>query len=230
VSLADQLAKLKHDFEAKAPPETIEKIHRATAELARSGILERTLKKGDLAPEFVLPDVNGVPVSSADLRRNGPLIVSFFRGKWCPYCNLELSALAKIYPRVKELGAELVVISPQKSEFSADLVKPYRIGFPILRDFHNEIAEQFGIAFTLPEYLDALYREFGNDSKAWNETEVWQLPIPARFLITPDGTIADAEVNPDYTVRPEPETILERLKALKAPGVIQNPTKDVLRA
>lgn len=111
------------------------------------------------------------------------------------------------------MGAELVVLSPQKSEFSAAMVKSYRIAFPMLRDFHNEVAAKFGVAFTLPDYLDALYRKFGDDPVAWNDTETWQLPMPSRFIIDQNGTIVDVEVNPDYTVRPEPETILEVLGA-----------------
>jgi len=103
------------------------------------------------------------------------------------------------------------VLSPQKSEFSAEMLKGYRIGFPMLRDFQNKVAAAFGVAFTLPEYLDAIYRGFGLDPLVWNETKVWQLPMPARFIIRPDGIIADSEVNPDYTIRPEPETILEIL-------------------
>ena len=95
------------------------------------------------------------------------------------------------------------------------MVKTYRIEFPLLRDFHNEVAAKFGIVYTLPDYLDALYREFGNDPVEWNDTETWQLPMPARFIINRNGIIADAEVNPDYTIRPEPETILDALKGIE---------------
>jgi peroxiredoxin len=109
----------------------------------------------------------------------------------------------------------MVVLSPEKAEFSALLVKSYRIEFPVLRDFHNEVAAKFGIAFTLPDYLDALYREFGNDPMEWNDTQTWQLPMPARFIIEPAGTIVDVDVDPDYTVRPDPETILQVLRTLE---------------
>ncbi len=109
-----------------------------------------------------------------------------------------------------------MVLSPQKSEFSAEMMKTHHLSFPMLRDLHNEVAKKFGIAFTLPDYLDALYRQFGNDPAAWNDTESWQLPMPARFIIGRDGIIVDAEVNPDYTERPEPETILEVLGTLKS--------------
>jgi peroxiredoxin len=119
-----------------------------------------------------------------------------------------------VYPQIKGMGAELVVLSPQKREFSAEMAKTMRLPFPMLRDLHNEVAAKFGIAFTLPDYLDALYRQFGNDPVAWNETPTWQLPMPARFIIARDGTIVDAEVNPDYTERPEPETILEILRTI----------------
>lgn len=107
------------------------------------------------------------------------------------------------------------MLSPQKSEFSAAMAKTYHLSFPMLRDLHNHVATQFGIAFPLPDYLDALYRQFGNDPAAWNDTESWQLPMPGRFIIGRDRIIVDADVNPDYTVRPEPETILEVLGTLK---------------
>jgi peroxiredoxin len=94
------------------------------------------------------------------------------------------------------------------------MVKTYHIEFPMLRDFHNEVAAKFGIAYTLPDYLDALYRGFGNDSREWNDSETWQLPMPARFIINQEGTIVDAEVNPDYTIRPEPDTILDVLRTI----------------
>jgi peroxiredoxin len=113
------------------------------------------------------------------------------------------------------MGAELVVLSPQRREFSVEMVKRYRIEFPMLRDFQNKVAAKFGVAFKLPDYLDALYRQFGNDPFEWNETETWQLPMPSRFILKPDGIIADSEVNPDYTTRPEPETMLEVLRALE---------------
>jgi peroxiredoxin len=106
------------------------------------------------------------------------------------------------------------VLSPQKREFSAEMVKQYRIAFPLLRDYQDKVAGEFGVAFTLPNYLDAIYRGFGLDPLEWNDTQVWQLPMPARFIIRPDGVIADSEVNPDYTVRPEPDTILEILKTI----------------
>ena len=96
------------------------------------------------------------------------------------------------------------------------MVKTYRIGFPLLRDFQNNVAAEFGVAFTLPDYLDAIYRGFGLDSEEWNETKAWQLPMPARFFIRPDGAIADSEVNPDYTIRPEPEMILDVFKTMES--------------
>jgi peroxiredoxin len=123
-------------------------------------------------------------------------------------------ALAKVYPQIQAMGAELVVLSPQKREFSAEMVKTMRLPFPMLRDLRNEVAATFGIAFTLSDALDALYRKFGNDPVAWNDTPTWQLPMPARFIIATDGTILDAEVNPDYTQRPEPQTIVEILSTI----------------
>lgn len=109
------------------------------------------------------------------------------------------------------------MLSPQKSEYSADMVKTHRIGFPMLRDLHNEVAAKYGVAFTFPDYLNDVYEhDFGINSMEWNDTPTWQLPMPSRFIIDPGGTIVDAEADPDYTIRPEPETILDVLNRLRA--------------
>ena len=170
------------------------------------------LKAGDRAPSFTLTDPEGQPVSSDTLLERGPLVISFYRGVWCPYCNMELQALQEALPRFENLGAQLVAISPQTAANSRKSVRQNALGFPILSDPHNAVAAAFGLRFALPDYLVDLYRSLKNDLPAFNGDPSWTLPMPGRFVVGPDGVILYAEVNPDYTRRPEPEAMLPALR------------------
>ena len=224
MSLQTRLDAFKADFEAGKPPyseprSVIETMHRATAELKASGAAERALKVGDQAPPFTLKDPEGREVSSAALLAQGPLIVSFYRGVWCPYCNMELEALEAARPAFERLGAKLVAISPQTPVNSRKSVRQNALGFPILSDTHNDVAAAFGLRFNLPGYLVELYKSLKNDLPNFNGDPSWTLPMPARYVIAPDGTILYAEVNPDYTRRPEPEDMLPALEKAAAIAV-----------
>ena len=217
MTLQAKLDAFKADFQAgkppyNVPPSVIETMHRATAELIASGAATRALKAGDHAPAFALNDPDGHPVSSADLLANGALVVSFYRGVWCPYCNMELQALQAALPEFQKLGASLVAISPQTAVNSRKSVRQNELGFPILSDTHNDVAAAFGLRFELPEYLVDLYKGLKNDLPAFNGDPSWTLPMPARYVIGQNGTILYAEVNPDYTRRPEPEDMLPALR------------------
>ncbi|AQS87971.1 alkyl hydroperoxide reductase [Neoasaia chiangmaiensis NBRC 101099] len=217
MSLQAKLDAFKADFEAGKPPynvphAVIEVMHRATAELIAAGAAEKALKAGDRAPGFTLNDPEGNPVSSADLLAKGPLVVSFYRGVWCPYCNMELQALEAALPSFRELGANLIAISPQTAVNSRKSVRQNALDFPILSDTHNDVAAKFGLRFALPDYLVELYRNLKNDLPGFNGDDSWTLPMPGRFVIGQDSVILYAEVNPDYTRRPEPEDMLPALR------------------
>jgi peroxiredoxin len=217
MSLQAKLDAFKADFEAGKPPynaprAVIETMHRATAELIASGAAGRALKAGDKAPAFTLKDPDGNPIASADLLAKGPLVVSFYRGVWCPYCNMELQALQAALPDFQAAGASLVAISPQTAPNSRKSQRNNGLGFPILSDERNEVAAAFGLRFRLPDYLIELYKGFKNDLPVINGDESWTLPMPGRFVIGQDGVILYAEVNPDYTQRPEPSDLLPALR------------------
>lgn len=223
MSLQTQLDAFKADFEAGKPPynvpySVIETMHRATRELIASGAAQRALKAGDTAPVFKLPDAEGHIVSSAALLKNGPLVVSFYRGVWCPYCNMELQALQSALPGFREAGASIVAISPQTAPNSRKSMRQNALDFPILSDARNDVAASFGLRFELPDYLVALYQSLKNDLPAFNGDPSWTLPMPGRFVIGQDGVIAYAEVNPDYTQRPDPSELMPALNALTAPS------------
>ncbi|RUL69413.1 peroxiredoxin-like family protein [Dyella choica] len=217
MSLQATLDAFKADFRAgkppyNAPPEIHPIMERATQELIASGQAGRALKAGDRAPNFILNDAHGQPVSSRELLAQGPLVISFYRGVWCPYCNFELQALEAALPAIRATGASLVAISPQIAVNSLKSTRTHKLSFPILSDTHNDVAAAFGIRYALPNYLVELYRQLKNNLPAFNGEDSWTLPIPARYVVAPDGTIVYAEVNPDYTHRPEPEELLPVLK------------------
>jgi len=220
MSLRDKLAAFKVNFESGGPPYHApawihQQMHRATDELIASGAAERATKVGDTAPAFVLDDAEGQPVSSTRLLAEGPLIVTFYRGIWCPYCNLDLQALQEALPIFRRLGASLVAISPQTAPNSRRSMRENKVEYPILSDLGNEVAASFGLRFTMPGYLQELYRDrFKTDLSNVNGDPSWTLPMPARFLIDQDGVIAYAEVNPDYTNRPDPEELLPAIERI----------------
>lgn len=221
MSLQAKLDAFKADFEAgkppyNVPPSVIETMRRATAELKASGAAQRALKLGDKAPAFTLEDADGNEVRSADLLRQGPLIASFYRGVWCPYCNMELQALEAVRPEYEKRGARLVAISPQIAANSRKSMRQNKLGFPILSDSNGQVAAAFGLRFELPDYLVDLYKYLKNDLPSFNDDPSWTLPMPARYVIGQDGTVLYANVNPDYTQRPEPKDLLPALQQAKA--------------
>jgi peroxiredoxin len=206
MSLQEKLDAFKADFEAGKPPynvprSVIETMHRATAELIASDLASRAKKAGDVAPSFSLRDPEGNVVSLAELLKKGPVVLSFYRGVWCPYCNMELQALEAAKQAFDKYGASLVAISPQTAPNSRKSVRQNKLSFPILSDVKGEVGEAFGLRFELPDYLVALYKGLKNDLPTFNDDPSWTLPMPARYVIGQDGTILYSEVNPDYTRR-----------------------------
>jgi peroxiredoxin len=193
----------------------LEAMHRATAELIASGQAQRAKRAGDRAPEFTLNDPDGKPVSSRELLKQGPLVVSFYRGVWCPYCNLALQALQAALPDITTRGARVVAISPQTAPNSRKSQRDNRLAFPIFSDVKSEVANAFGLRFALADYLVEVYKGFKNDLPTFNNDPSWVLPMPARYVIGTDGVIAYADVNPDYTRRPDPSELLPVLDRLR---------------
>jgi peroxiredoxin len=220
MALQDRLDAFKADFIAgklgfKPTPERLAAMARATAELVDSGQAQKAKKAGDTAPEFTLNDPDGKPVSSRELLATGPLVLSFYRGVWCPYCNIELQALQTALGEIEKRGASLIAISPQTAANSRRSQRENKLSFPILSDVRSEVADAFGLRFALPDYLVATYKSFGNNLAVVNDDPSWVLPMPARYVIGTDGIIAYSEVNPDYTHRPDPSELLPVLDRLR---------------
>lgn len=220
MALQDRLDAFKADFisgkwRRQPTKEVLDTMSRATAELIASGQAQRAKRAGDVAPEFTLLDPEGDRVASRELLASGPLVVSFYRGVWCPYCNLELQALQEALPEITARGAKLVAVSPQTAANSRKSQRDNKLEFPILSDVRSEVANAFGIRFSLPDYLVELYKGFGNNLPVVNDDPSWVLPMPARYVIGRDGVIAYSEVNPDYTHRPDPTELLPVLDRLR---------------
>jgi len=213
--LADQLAAFKSGFKQRAAPQRVALMEAATAALRASGIEESALNVGDQAPAIDLPDALGRVFSLADTWQRGPLVVVFYRGGWCPYCNLELRAWQERLPRLLQLGASLVAISPQTPDNSLSTAEKNALAFPVLSDSALQAAHAFGIGFTLPPELATLYASVGNDLPVLNGNGQWVLPIPATYVVGRDGRIAMTHVEADYRERAEPADVLAVVDRLR---------------
>ena len=213
MSLTEQLAEFSAKGLASMPEEVRTTMQGALAELIESGIAEQALGEGDIVPDFKLPNHRGETVSLSDLLADGPLVISFYRGGWCPYCNIEMKALQEKLPEITDLGAQLVAVSPELPDNSMSTAEKNAISFDILSDLGNTVADAFGLVFTLPASLQPLYQNFGIDLTQNNGDDSLTLPIPATYVVGQDRKIIHAYVEMDYSKRLEPATVVEVLKA-----------------
>lgn len=216
MKLQDKLDAFSADLIAsgKIPGPIVTQLMDGIKEQVASGKADLALKAGDTAPTFTLKDPDGASVSSATLLVRGPLVVSFYRGVWCPYCNLELQALEAARSDIEARGASVVAISMQNAVNSRKSVRGNKLGFPILIDAGGAVAAEFGLRYSLKPDLIELYKTLGNDLAVINGETSWSLPMPGRYVIGQDGVVAYAEVNPDYTHRPDPGDLLPVLDQL----------------
>ena len=213
MTLRDELDKQRAATVQKIPEETLSVMVGATRELIASGIAERSTGEGSAAPSFSLPNAQGEPVASESLWEEGPAVVSFYRGGWCPYCNVELRALQQRLPEIEALGARLVAITPETPDNALSTQEKNEIGFEVLSDGGNAVASAFGLTFRLPDAVNDIYRnQFGIDLEASNGDASQTLAIPATFVIGKGGKVLKAFVDADYTRRAEPDEIIAALK------------------
>lgn len=214
-TLQHKLDEFKAKFKTQAPAEAFEAFGRSTQELIDSGQADRTLKAGDMVPDFVLTDSDGNDVALKDLLTKGPVVMSFYRGVWCPYCNLELQSLEQVAADIRDRGATLIAISMQGAADSRKSQEDNKLSFPILTDQNGELANKLGIRWTLQDYVVPMHEGFGVELPRIHGDGQWNLPMPARYVVDTNGTIAYSEVNPDYTRRPEPADLFPVLDKLK---------------
>ncbi|MFI5550441.1 peroxiredoxin-like family protein [Streptomyces sp. NPDC051738] len=195
------------------PAEIREIMQRAGQYLADSGQADRALAVGDKAPRFSLPSATGQTLSLDDLLVDGPVVLTFYRGAWCPYCNIALRSLQQHHEAITARGARLVAVSPQIPDESLSLTEKHDLAFDVLSDVGSDTAKQYGLAFDLPDDLAAVYDKLGFDLQRVNDGHPRTLPLPATYVIDRDGVIRWAFVNTDYTTRAEPADILAALDA-----------------
>ena len=213
-SLGPNLAAMRIKF-AKLLPAEASAVTNAHFEHLRAQAMDGVKRVGDQAPEFELFDGTGEMASSSALLSKGPLVVSFTRGSWCPYCTEEVKALNVAYDQFRALGAELVVISPQTQQRAAKQTEAMGLTFSLLSDAKNATAKEFGLAYLLPDDLKEVYLHvFKTDLSRINADSEWTLPIPARVVIDQQGVIRDIKAEPDYRFRPEPSDTVEVLRSL----------------
>ena len=212
-ALQDQLDEITANTRNLVQPERMAVSERAVAELLASCIEERILPVGAIAPEFTLPDASGRPVRSADLLALGPLVLNFFRGRWCAYCVTELEAWRDLYPALRESGALLAAIGPQTARQSDFMVGQHGLPFPVLTDAGCALAEQFGLAYTIPEYHRDYYRSILVNIPFVNGDQSWRLILPATYVLARDRRVLYARAYADFRVRPEPEEALAAAQA-----------------
>jgi peroxiredoxin len=213
LTLNDQLDSLTAKLRAMVPAERLAVVDLAAEELIYSGRAGRALKAGDHAPAFELPDGDGMLWRSEDLLRGGPVAIVFFRGRWCAYCNAQLSALREIHPQIAEAGASLVAISPQTQKHSYMTRDMHKLRFPVLSDAGNQVARKFGLVYRLSPEMQAMYESIMTKLPGYNGDQSWELPLAATYVVQKDGKILWARVDADWRKRPEPGEILQVLSA-----------------
>ncbi|MEM9092419.1 MAG: peroxiredoxin-like family protein [Cyanobacteria bacterium P01_F01_bin.53] len=214
MTLTTDLQAYQAQFKTKAPAEVQGVMATATENLAASGIIDRSLKVGDRIPAITLPDATGKSFSVQEALAQGPVVIAFYRGGWCPYCNLELKALQQVLPEIKAAGATLIAISPETPDNSLSTQEKNELTFTVLTDDKNAVSRELGLVFALPEELRPIYSSFGIDIPAYNGDESFELPVPATYVVAPDGSIVYAFADADYTKRAEPADVVSALKAI----------------
>ena len=207
-SLQDQLDEITARTRHLVQAERLAVGERAVAELFASGIEEKILPVGAPAPEFALNDATGRLVRSRDLLALGPLVIKFFRGRWCPYCITELESWRDLYGQLREREALMVAIGPQIERQSDFMAGQHGLPFPVLSDPACALAEKFGLVYTVPEYLRTYYLSILVNIPFVNGEASWRLPLPATYVISREGRVVLAEAHADFRVRPEPEEAL----------------------
>ncbi|MGL5767740.1 MAG: peroxiredoxin-like family protein [Sarcina sp.] len=210
MTLSEKLMNLANESAKKKPEEINILFKKATEELKATSIEEKALKVGDKIPSFTLRNAYGKEVSSNELLQKGSLVINFYRGKWCPYCNLELQEYASALDKLEALDATLVAISPElpDKDFSD------KLDFEILSDLGSKVARKFNLVFQVDSEVEKIYKTFGIDLQVANGDDSKELPMPATYVVNKDGIVVLSFVNADYTKRLDIEEVLDKLKEL----------------
>jgi peroxiredoxin len=214
MSLEDELAAQRRRAWEKRSPEERKVRARAVQEVDEAGIPAGALAVGERVASFTLPDALGREVAIAELLEAGPVVISFYRGGWCPYCNLELRAIQEKLPELQDLGATLVAISPELPDRSLSTVEKNELSFPVLSDAGNRVAREFKLVHRIAPEVVAYQLGNGNDVAAFNGADVAEVPLPATYVVNQAGMVEYAFVSADYTRRSDPDEVIAAVRKL----------------
>lgn len=214
MTLEKQLSAKRIESEANRDQSQVEIMLAATQKLVARKIVDHALSIGDKIPLFNLPNALNSQIEIGELLKNGPIILTFYRGSWCPYCNLELRAYQQRLAEITSKGAQVIAISPELPDSSLSNVQKNALDFQVLSDIGNQVARQFGLVFKLPDELAQVYTQLNSDITKYNGDDSWELPLAATYVINKDAKITYAYVSADYLERAEPNDVIAQLNNL----------------
>jgi peroxiredoxin len=214
MSLEQELAAFEAEFSRTAPAGRAALYEAKIEQLRADFALASAVSVDEAAPDFALPNAAGKSIVLKQLLRSGPVILTFYRGGWCPYCNIQLRAYQSILPQISASGARLVAISPQLPDNSLDTVNKNALTFDVLSDVRNEVARSYGLVYSLPEEIRAALRSNNKALPSINGDDSWELPVPATYVVARDQHVALAYIEVDYRKRLEPKALLTCLNSL----------------
>ena len=218
-SLSEQLEERRAGWSQRVPEARRAKMERHIKFLSETKAAQRAKQIGDIAPAIILPNAHGGMFDVRTLFANGPVVVAFYRGGWCPFCNLELKAYQDVLPRIVAAHASLVAISPEKPDDTVSTTDKNGLGFPVLSDIGQRVGRAFGVIYDFTDELRSVYADFGHDIPAKNGTpDDWALPMTATYVIDPKGVIIYADIGVDYRHRTDPHDVLAILERLMIAG------------
>lgn len=214
-TLTEQLQERKAAYQKRAPKSRMEMVKAAIQELRNSGILESALNIGDKAPDFILKDPLGKEVVLSELLAEGPVILTWYRGNWCPYCNLQLRDYQKKLSQIRAAGGQLVAISPETPDNALTMEEKNDLQFKVVSDLGNRVAKEYGIVYRIPDNLEPLYGKDGLDLAKYNGDDSMELPLGVTYIVNTQGVIDYAFVSADYTERAETNDVIAALQKIE---------------
>ena len=211
MTLTETLLDYNTKGRARIPTQTLEVMDAATQDLINKNLSKKSIKKGDTLTTAELINTKNEKINIDEMLKKGPLVISFYRGGWCPYCNFELRALQGALPQIKESGANLIAITPETPDNSLTTSEKNEIAFNVLTDTNNNYARELGLVFKMPKALQEVYKSFGIDLEAHNGNADFELPMPATLVVNSNKEVSYSFVSEDYTKRADIPAILDAL-------------------
>lgn len=211
-TLQEDLDNFKEKLFSEISEDEASKHQQFSKELTETDVIHTALRTGDKIPTFTLPNAVGNKIDIPLKEPHDYLIISFYRGEWCPFCNLEIKALQKHLPEFEKLNTKLIAISPQSPDKSLSIQQKHKLDFEVLSDVENKVGKKFGLVYTVAEYLTPIYENYGVGKEFMNKDGRIELPIAATYIIDSNGTIIKEFLSTDYTKRLEPKTMIETIE------------------